>query len=135
MVPFQHSCKVLNIQLHTRVLTTEFHYLLVLFNCCENFSSLVICTCVSGNVDDMYWYAQALYLTGQYHRAAHCILNKKLHFVSIHSSGHHIVIVKLSLNIQAVTVSDSVLAVTSCDCLKYKLKKLLSRDSRILLLH
>ncbi|XP_052785133.1 cell division cycle protein 16 homolog isoform X1 [Mya arenaria] len=36
-------------------------------------------TLSNGNVDDVYWYAQCLYLIGQYHRAAHCILRKKLH--------------------------------------------------------
>ncbi|XP_060600102.1 cell division cycle protein 16 homolog [Ruditapes philippinarum] len=33
----------------------------------------------NGAVEDVYWYAQTLYSTGQYHRAAKCILNRKLH--------------------------------------------------------
>ncbi|KAH3813344.1 hypothetical protein DPMN_141799 [Dreissena polymorpha] len=36
-------------------------------------------TLSNGYVEDVYWYAQTLYHTGQYHRAAHCILNRKLH--------------------------------------------------------
>ncbi|XP_052104974.1 cell division cycle protein 16 homolog [Mytilus californianus] len=32
----------------------------------------------NGNVDDIYWYAQTLYLTGQYHRASRLLRNKKL---------------------------------------------------------
>ncbi|XP_071085034.1 cell division cycle protein 16 homolog [Haliotis cracherodii] len=31
-----------------------------------------------GSVEDVYWYAQTLYLTGQYHRASHLLRNKKL---------------------------------------------------------
>jgi len=46
-----------------------------------DFSNCVVCLTL-GNVEDVYWYAQTLYLTGQYHRAAHCILNQKLHTVS-----------------------------------------------------
>ncbi|GAB1609472.1 hypothetical protein Ahia01_001232900 [Argonauta hians] len=32
----------------------------------------------NGVVEDIYWYAQALYLTGQYHRASHLLRSRKL---------------------------------------------------------
>lgn len=32
----------------------------------------------NGNPDDVYWYAQTLYLTGQYHRASQLLKSKKL---------------------------------------------------------
>lgn len=32
----------------------------------------------TGAVDDVYWYAQSLYLTGQYHRASHLLRSRKL---------------------------------------------------------
>lgn len=32
----------------------------------------------TGNPDDVYWYAQTLYLTGQYHRASQLLKSKKL---------------------------------------------------------
>ncbi|KAL4220240.1 anaphase promoting complex subunit cdc16 [Mactra antiquata] len=36
-------------------------------------------TLSNGAVEDVYWFAQALYSTEQYHRAASCILNRNLH--------------------------------------------------------
>ena len=32
----------------------------------------------TGNPDDIYWYAQTLYLTGQYHRASQLLRTRKL---------------------------------------------------------
>lgn len=39
----------------------------------------------TGGVDDVYWYAQCLYHTGQYHRASHVIRSRKLDRVSHHN--------------------------------------------------
>ena len=33
---------------------------------------------ISGDVPDVYWFAQALYLTGQYHRAENMLKTAKL---------------------------------------------------------
>ncbi|XP_055956001.1 cell division cycle protein 16 homolog [Patella vulgata] len=35
-------------------------------------------TLTNENVEDVYWYAQTLYLTGQYHRASHLLRSRKL---------------------------------------------------------
>ena len=37
---------------------------------------------VSGCVEDLYWYAQTLYHTGQYHRAVHLLRSRKVDMVS-----------------------------------------------------
>ena len=36
----------------------------------------------SSEVQDVYWYAQTLYLTSEYHRAAHLLTSHQLHKVS-----------------------------------------------------
>lgn len=43
------------------------------------FQSLLL----TGETRDVYWLAQCLYLTGQYHRAAHCLESRNLHQVLI----------------------------------------------------
>ena len=37
-----------------------------------------LCLIFIGYVDDVYWYAQTLYLTGQYHRASRLLQSRKL---------------------------------------------------------
>ncbi|XP_014681406.1 PREDICTED: cell division cycle protein 16 homolog [Priapulus caudatus] len=38
-----------------------------------------VVTLSNGETPDVYWLSQCLYLTGQYHRATHCIETRKLH--------------------------------------------------------
>ena len=38
---------------------------------------------ILGESHDMFWYAQTLYLTGQYHRAAHVLTTRELDKVNI----------------------------------------------------
>lgn len=52
-----------------------------------NFTSMCVCVCArTEDPQDIYWLAQCLYLTSQYHRASHALRSRKLDKASITSN-------------------------------------------------